>query len=186
VIPDPGGRTPAPAALRPVQLFVNTLDIENGVDELSSPEALGDVLERAGLAAAGLRPAAADLRAALDVREALRALLLANNGVTVEPEELAPLERATRAGQLAATFGVDGRADLVSGAPGVDGALGRLVAIVVRASADGSLARLKACRRDVCHWVFYDRSRNRGSHWCAMSVCGNRTKTRRYRARRAP
>jgi predicted RNA-binding Zn ribbon-like protein len=34
--------------------------------------------------------------------------------------------------------------------------------------------------------VFYDRSRNRGSHWCAMSVCGNRTKTRRYRARRAP
>jgi predicted RNA-binding Zn ribbon-like protein len=185
MIPDPGGRTPAPTQLRPVQLFVNTRDIENGVDELSSPDALGAVLAEAGVAEPGLQPTAADLRTALDVREGLRALLLANNGVPVDAAELAPLERATRAGQLAGAFRPDGRAELIAGAPGVDGALGRLVAIVLRASADGSLARLKACRRDVCHWVFYDRSRNRGSHWCAMSVCGNRTKTRAYRARRA-
>jgi predicted RNA-binding Zn ribbon-like protein len=185
VIPDPGGRTPAPAALRPVQLFVNTLDIENGVDELGGPEALAAVLEQAGLAVPGLRPTAADVRTALDVREALRALLLANNGVPVDASDLAALERATRAGQLAGEFRSDGSASLVAGAPGVDGALGRLVAVVLRASADGSLVRLKACRRDVCHWVFYDRSRNRGSHWCAMSVCGNRTKTRTYRERRA-
>jgi len=70
-------------------------------------------------------------------------------------------------------------------ARGVDGALGAVVALVLTARADGSLARLKACRRDVCHWVFYDRSRNHSSHWCAMAVCGNRTKTRAYRRRRA-
>jgi predicted RNA-binding Zn ribbon-like protein len=185
VIPDPGGRTPAPAALRPVQLFVNTLDIENGVDELDGPDALAAVLVAAGVAERGLRPTAADVRTALDVREGLRALLLANNGVPVDASELVALERATRAGQLGAEFRPDGSAGLVAGAPGVDGALGRILAIVLRASADGSLARLKACRRDVCHWVFYDRSRNRGSHWCAMSVCGNRTKTRTYRERRA-
>lgn len=185
MIPDPGGRSPAPTALRPVQVFVNTLDIENGFEELASPEALAEVLVRAGVAGDDLRPTAADLRAALEVREGLRALLLANNGVQVDAEQLAPLERATRAAQLAATFATDGSAELVCGAPGVDGALGRIVAIVVRADADGSLARLKACRRDVCHWVFYDRSRNRGSHWCAMSVCGNRTKTKAYRHRRA-
>jgi predicted RNA-binding Zn ribbon-like protein len=167
-----------------VQVFVNTLDIENGVDELSGPSALATVLAEARVAEPGLRPTAADVRTALDVREALRALLLANNGVPVDASELAPLERATRAAQLAAVFRPDGSAELVAGAPGVDGALGRLVTIVLRASADGSLARLKACRRDICHWVFYDRSRNRGSHWCAMSVCGNRTKTRTYRARR--
>ena len=79
----------------------------------------------------------------------------------------------------------DGGGELVAEAPVVDGALGRLVALVLTAQADGSLARLKACRRDVCHWVFYDRSRNRASHWCAMSVCGNRTKTKAYRRRRA-
>ena len=185
MLPDPGGRTPAPGALRSVQLFVNTLDIENGVDELSSPDALAVVLERAGVAEPGLQPGETDLRAALDVREALRALLLANNGVPVAAEALAPLERASRAGHLAAAFTSGGSGELVAEAPGVDGALGRLVAIVVRAAADGSLARLKACRRDVCHWVFYDRSRNSGSHWCAMSVCGNRTKTKAYRRRRA-
>ena len=73
--------------------------------------------------------------------------------------------------------------ELVAEAPGVDGALGRLVALVLAARANGSLERLKACRRDVCHWVFYDRSRNRASHWGSMSVCGNRTKTKAYRRR---
>jgi predicted RNA-binding Zn ribbon-like protein len=185
VLQDPGDRTPAPGALRPIQAFVNTLDIENGIEELASPVALAEVLVRTGLAEPGLRPTDADLRAALDVREALRSLLLANNGVAVEAEALAPLERAARAGQLAARVTSDGGAELVSEAPGVDGALGRLVSLVLTARADGSLARLKACRRDVCHWVFYDRSRNRASHWCAMSVCGNRTKTKAYRRRRA-
>jgi predicted RNA-binding Zn ribbon-like protein len=185
VLPDPGDRAPAPDALRPIQAFVNTLDMENDVEELSSPAALAAALERARLAAPGLCPTDADLRAALDVREALRALLLANNGVPVAREALVPLERAARAGQLAARFSSDGGAELVAEAPGVDGALGRLVALVVTARADGSLERLKACRRDVCHWAFYDRSRNRSSHWCAMSVCGNRTKTKAYRSRRA-
>ena len=185
MLPDPGDRTPAPAALRPIQAFVNTLDIENGIEELDSPAALAGALERAGLTEPGLRPTDADLRAALEVREALRALLLANNGVAVEAEALVPLERAARAGQLAARVSSGGALALVAEAPGVDGALGRLVALVLTAGADGSLARLKACRRDVCHWVFYDRSRNRASHWCAMSVCGNRTKTKAYRRRRA-
>ena len=53
------------------------------------------------------------------------------------PAELAPLERATRAGQLGGVFRPDGSAELVAGAPGVDGALGRLVAIVLSARADG-------------------------------------------------
>jgi predicted RNA-binding Zn ribbon-like protein len=73
----------------------------------------------------------------------------------------------------------------VAQAPGIDGALGRIVAVVQTSIAAGTWARLKACRRDVCHWIFYDRSRNHSSTWCAMTVCGNRTKTRRYRQRSA-
>ena len=41
-----------------------------------------------------------------DGREALRALLLANNGVAAEPRRLAPLERAARAGRLTLQIGV--------------------------------------------------------------------------------
>ena len=56
--------------------------------------------------------------------------------------------------------------------------------IVYTATVDGTWPRLKACRREICHWLFYDHSRNRSGIWCSMAVCGNRTKTRAYRERR--
>ena len=183
MLEDPGRRQRAPQPLRLVQEFVNTVDIENGVEELAGPADLAGLLERLGLAG-GLRLGERDLRDALEVREALRKLLLGNNGLPVPAEALATLERAGRAGHLALRFGNDG-ALLVAEAPGLDGALGTLAAVVFTAMENGTWTRLKACRRDVCHWVYYDRSRNRSSTWCSMSVCGNRTKTRRYRSRSA-
>ena len=182
---DPGGRAPAPEPLRSVQLFVNTLDIENGVEELVDPEALRAALLRAGvLPDVGASLSEADLGVALGVREALRELALANNGGTVGPDALATLSRAARAANISVVFGPGGATRLVPAAGGLDGALGRLLAIVHDARVDGSWRRLKTCRRDVCHWLYYDRSRNGSSTWCAMSVCGNRTNTKRYRARR--
>jgi predicted RNA-binding Zn ribbon-like protein len=185
MLQDPGGRAPAPGRLRVVQAFVNTLDIENGVEELSSPAALREALVRMG----ALRDENAslhesDLRAALDAREALRSLALANSGIALPPDVPARLERVARAAQLTLRFDGDGRARLVPAAAGVDGALGRVLDVVHEAMADGSWPRLKGCPRDVCHWVFYDRSRNGSGKWCAMSVCGNRTNTRAYRRRR--
>ena len=79
----------------------------------------------------------------------------------------------------------DGAAELVPKAGGIAGALGTIVAAVYDAMRDGSWPRLKACRRDVCHWIFWDQSRNRSGTWCHMTVCGNRAKTRAYRRRRA-
>jgi predicted RNA-binding Zn ribbon-like protein len=183
VIADPGGRERAPQPLRLVQAFVNTLDIENGVELLSSPPALHGVLVELGLLAAADAPLREpDLRLAVEVREGLRALALANNGVPAAPEELRPLERVARAARLGVTF-EDGRARLVPEADGLDGALGRLVAVVQESMAAGTWWRLKGCPRDVCHWLFYDRSRNGSGRWCAMSVCGNRTNTKAYRRR---
>jgi predicted RNA-binding Zn ribbon-like protein len=183
MLQEPGGREPAPQPLRLVQAFVNTLDRENRVEELESPANLRDVFVGLGLLAAFGDPLTDDdLVLALRVREALRALTLANSGVPVPTGAIATLERASRTAQLTVRF-EDGRARLVPAVGGVDGALGRLVAVVHEAMADGSWERLKGCPRDVCHWVFYDRSRNRSSTWCAMSVCGNRTNTRAYRRR---
>lgn len=183
MIPDPGGREPAPEPLRLVQAFVNTLDTENGVEELSSPAELRRVLVELGLLAPVGDPLRGrDLAVALDVREALRALALANNGVPAAAGALRRLERAAGAARLTVSFR-DGRARLVPEAHGLDGALGRLVAVVHEAMADGTWPRLKGCPRDVCHWIFYDRSRNGSGRWCAMSVCGNRTNTKAYRSR---
>src|SRR5215208_6716373 len=175
---DPGGRAPAPGALRQVQRFVNTVDFENGIEELTDPAALEEI----GVPA-GVKPGPSDLERALRVREALRALLLGNNGIQVERSTLATLEETARRGRLTVEFAEDGCAELVPGAPGVDGALGRIVGIVHTTMADGSWPRLKACPRHICRWVFYDRSKNRNSRWCAMSVCGNRIKTAKYRRR---
>jgi len=179
---DPGGRAPAPGALRLVQRFVNTVDFENGIEELTDPAALEEALEEIGVPA-GVELGPSDLERALRVREALRALLLGNNGIEVERSTLAALEETARRGRLTVEFAEDGRAELVPGAPGLDGALGRIVGVVHTAMADGSWPRLKACPRHICRWVFYDRSKNRNSRWCAMSVCGNRIKTAKYRRR---
>ncbi len=181
---DPGGRAPAPEPLRLVQAFVNTLDIENSVDELTSPDALHRTLVRIGAMDAG-EPSLteADLRTGLEAREALRGLALANNGVAASSEALRVLERiAQRADYTLAFDGDESR--LVATARGLDGALGRLLAVVHESQRAGSWWRLKGCPRAVCTWLFYDRSKNGSGKWCAMSVCGNRTNTKRYRTRR--
>ena len=176
-------REPAPGRLKLVQRFVNTVDHEHGREVLSEPARLQRLLVELGLIEPGTAVGADDLRRALEVREALRALALANNGHVVDREQLAVLERAAADGHLVVRF--DGsRAALAPAAHGARGALAELVGIVYTAMADGSWSRLKACNRDVCGWLFYDRSRNRSARWCQMAVCGNRTKTRAYRTRR--
>jgi predicted RNA-binding Zn ribbon-like protein len=163
-----------------VQAFVNTLDIENGIEELQIPKDLQALLVRIGALDEGAPPLGdVDLLRALEVREALRRLLLANNGVPVDPEALAALEASARAAHLSLAFAPEGQSSLSPQAPALDGALGRILSVVHDSMAAGTWPRLKACRRDVCHWVFYDRSKNRSSTWCAMSVCGNRTKKKR-------
>jgi predicted RNA-binding Zn ribbon-like protein len=184
VLNDPGGRAPAPEPLRLVQAFVNTVDFENGVEELTDPAMLQAVLSGLALLPADAAPlGAADLKQALRVREALRALLLGNNGIDVEQATHDTLEQTARRGRLVVRFGPGGRTELLPDAAGLDGALGRIVGVVHTAMADGTWPRLKACPRHICRWVFYDRSKNRSSRWCAMSVCGNRVKTSRYRRR---
>jgi predicted RNA-binding Zn ribbon-like protein len=74
---------------------------------------------------------------------------------------------------------------LESAAGGVDGAVATLLGILHDAQLTGDWPRLKGCRQ--CGYAFFDRSKNRSAAWCAMSICGNRTKNRAYyRRRRAP
>ncbi len=176
----PGDREPAPGSLRVVQAFVNTVDREHGPDLFDDAAGLEEWLERHLLPA---RVGAGDLEAARDVREALRALLLANNGEPHDPGAQAVLERAARRARLEAAFPPDGAA-LVPHATGVDAALGRILAAAFAAMLDGSWQRLKACPRDVCGWAFYDRSTNASATWCSMRVCGGRVKAGAYYRRR--
>ena len=79
----------------------------------------------------------------------------------------------------------DGSAVLSPCRTGVDAAIGRLLAIVHTAMANGTWPRLKACAfHDTCEWAFYDWSKNSSGTWCDMAVCGNRAKARAYRERK--
>jgi predicted RNA-binding Zn ribbon-like protein len=65
---------------------------------------------------------------------------------------------------------------------GAPGAVATLLAILHEAQLTGDWDRMKGCRQ--CEYAFYDRSKNRSASWCAMSICGNRTKNRTYYRRR--
>jgi predicted RNA-binding Zn ribbon-like protein len=172
----------AAAGLELVRAFVNTRDVEEDVDALESPEALVAWLRERELAGTATAATERDRARALSLREALRDHLLANDGAALPVESAEVVERQARRSRLRLEIRT-GEAVVSSSAPGVDGALGEILAAIARAMLNGTWARLKACAADTCRWAYVDRSRNRSRHWCAMEVCGNREKVRAFRAR---
>ena len=179
-------RQEAPGELEQVRQFVNTLDVNPGTEELREPQDLRRWLIEHGLGPAEMRVSRSDLRHALQLREALREILVAHTDGTPAPAEACRVldEFAARA-RLQLRFDEHGGARVQPAATGVNGALGRLLTIVHGAVADGSWLRLKGCRDHTCEWAFYDHTKNRSGAWCSMDTCGNRAKARSYRGRRA-
>ncbi len=176
---------PAPGALETVRAFVNTRDIDDDVELLSGPDELVGWLAEQGLLGdeRDVRATQADLERAIELREALRAHLLAHHDQPLPPGAAATLDAAARRARPPVRFTGPDATELQPEADGVGGALGRLLAIVARAIEDGTWQRLKVCPADTCQWAFYDASRNRSGVWCDMRVCGNRAKVRGFRER---
>jgi len=166
-----------------VQAYVNTVDVQDGPEELSDPNTLGAWLVAHELMGSGQTVTQADLKHAIAVREAIRGVIGANSGGRVYPLDIATLNEAATASRLRARFAADGKARLEPDADGVAGAMGRMVAALFTAMGDEDWSLLKLCGSPTCRWAFYDRSRNHSSRWCTMATCGNRQKARRFRER---
>jgi len=82
------------------------------------------------------------------------------------------------AAPLTVAIDAKGRTSLEPMRGGVDGAIATLLGILHEAQLSGDWSRMKGCRQ--CEYAFFDRSKNRSAAWCAMSICGNRTKNRAY------
>jgi predicted RNA-binding Zn ribbon-like protein len=180
---EPSKREPAPKRLNLVREFINSNNIEDEVDDFATAAGLGEFLKRKRLPGAG-HVSESDRRKAVELREALRALVLANNGGPLEQAAINTLNRYGDRLPLVASFARDGSAELVPAKDGVSGALALIVAHVYAAMEKGSWHRLKACQNRGCHWAFYDHSKNQSGRWCTMRICGNRAKARAYVERR--
>jgi predicted RNA-binding Zn ribbon-like protein len=164
--------------------FANTLDVDVDADP---PEALPDAaaltrwLRDRALLDVDARADIGDHGVAITLRSGLRAAMMlhqARDHTSPVPE----LDAAAAALPVQVVF--DGtRPRLAPPIGGARGGLARLLVAIVEAQADNTWERLKLCAADDCLLAFYDTSKNRSRHWCSMGVCGNRQKTRSYRAR---
>lgn len=173
-----------PADLDLVRDFVNTLDVEARSDALATPTGVAEWCARRGLWSAHEDVGDTDRARITELREALRSLLLANAGATLDDKALATLNRSATYSGMGLRFDAGGRARLDPAHGGAKALVGTVLAAVYRAQAQGLWPRLKVCAEDTCRWAFYDSSKNRSRTWCSMASCGNRAKSRTYRRRR--
>jgi predicted RNA-binding Zn ribbon-like protein len=183
---EPGGRPKAPGRLELLQRFVNSYnhDLPEDWDRIGTGERAQAWLRRKRLVAPDVHVSDAEAARLRELREAIRALALANHrGEGPAPGAPDTIRALSAGARLAVALDDAGRTALVPAARGTDGAVATLLGILHEAQLTGDWARLKGCRQ--CGYAFYDRSRNRSATWCAMSICGNRTKNRAlYRRRR--
>jgi predicted RNA-binding Zn ribbon-like protein len=173
--------------------FANSLDARHfthhGVqhaqgDELIGPRELAVWMSRQGLLAEGMKITAAMFDNALRLRDGIRAYLECNPAERRKDTEavrslnkamkLFPLMAEAR-GDRSMTLGAS-RSDALAG-------LSVVVAELYDGSINGTLDRLKMCAAEECRQVFFDRSKPATRRWCMSTLCGNRMKTRNYRAR---
>lgn len=173
----------APTDITLLQGFVNTANLEDETDEISTAPALQTWLTAAGVLHGTRRLTRQDHARAIDVREALRDLIGVNIGEPLSPEARGRLDNAATRAALHVRFCSDGSTAIEPSASGLDGALGRILVAAHLSMAHGTWAQLKLCNRGCCRWAFYDTSKNQSKRWCSMEVCGNRSKGEAFRGR---
>jgi predicted RNA-binding Zn ribbon-like protein len=175
---EPGGRPKAPGRLELLQRFINSHnhDLPREWDRIGSQANAQAWLREKGLIGPRERVSAADAARLRELREAIRALAVANHDGNPDAAALDVIRAA--AVPLTVTIGEDGRTALEPAARGAGRAVATLLGILHEAQLTGHWPRLKGCRQ--CGYAFFDRSKNRSAAWCSMSICGNRTKNRAY------
>jgi predicted RNA-binding Zn ribbon-like protein len=170
-------QVPRHAAL--VRDFVNTLDHELGTDALATPAGLTAFLSDHRILSGPGRASEAQRAKAIRLRRALHDALELNHAGAGEP--LPELDEIL--GELSVRLAWDGAGVVAQPAEdGVAGGLAQIGLAAQQALAQQVWWRLKICAFDECEWAYYDQSKNRSRSYCEYG-CGNKLKTRAYRAR---
>jgi predicted RNA-binding Zn ribbon-like protein len=173
--------------------FANTLDVrhftQRGVaheegDELMGPRELGAWMAQRRLSSTSAKVTPAMFETALQLRAGVRDYLAcdpaqrrtARDAVRSLNAALAPFPLLARAQTDRGMVLDAARDDALAG-------LSAISAELYNGSIRGTLDRLKMCAAEECRRVFFDRSKPSTRRWCMSTLCGNRIKTRAYRAR---
>ncbi len=163
-----------PPHVRLVLAAANTIDVERATDAWETPTGLVRWLAEHTGGSPSAKVTTNRHLAAVRLRDALRDAILEGTSPAF--------------GDAATPFPL--RLHIDGGVPTLrpvqDDAIGgvaRVLAAVAQSAYDGTWERIKICQAGDCRWAFFDKSRNHSRAWCSMQVCGNRTKTRTYRAR---
>jgi predicted RNA-binding Zn ribbon-like protein len=150
-------------------------------ERLRTPEDLALWCVEAGLLAQPPAVSARQLAAGRKLREAINRL--ARPGLEPEAGDLGELNRWAAKAPLAPQLTTHGEVIWTSERP-----LEAVLATIARDAVDllsGPLAgRIRECGAPDCALLFVDASRPGQRRWCSGTACGNRTRTKTYRARR--
>ncbi|MFC7641035.1 ABATE domain-containing protein [Streptosporangium lutulentum] len=164
--------------------FANTHAGGRG-EQLKDRDALRDWLKAAGYPDEAATDA--DAAAAREFRDALQLLMLAHSGEEAASREHvaraeAHLSRVADGAPLCVVVTATGTT-LVPVRHGVWGAFGAVLAGVAELDRAGMWRRVKACRNEICHEGFFDRSRNASAVYHGPG-CASMVSMRAYRQRK--
>jgi predicted RNA-binding Zn ribbon-like protein len=150
---------------------------------LDSPARLTAWTRGAGLVTEKVRCSAAELAAAVELREAIYRAGVAR----VEGRAAAAADRRllnTLAATPPPTVNLGTHGTLTRRGP-IAAVLSSLARDAIELLGGPDAARLRQCGRDGCTRMFVDRSRGGNRSWCGMRECGNRVNAAAYRRRRS-
>jgi predicted RNA-binding Zn ribbon-like protein len=181
-----------PDALANLYDFANTLDLRHfthhGVahpqgDQLESPRDLASWMTERGLLRTSAKITPAMFANALGLRKALRDYLQLDPASRHQRNAARAVNEGIAAFPVIAELDGAGMSRLRPQREDALAGLSTLVAELYDGARNGSLDRLKMCESEECRRIFFDRSKPATRRWCMSSLCGNRIKTRAYRAR---
>jgi len=130
------------------------------------------------------RAAARALARAIEVREAIAAVLIAASCDETPPAgALSRLDAACRAAAAARSLrAADGDVAWTwrGATPAPDRPAWAAALDAARVLTSEERTRVRQCDDPECAWFFLDTSRNRSRRWCSMKSCGNRNKARQF------
>ncbi len=173
------GTATGPPHVELLLALTNSVDNEEQTDDLTTPAELTGWLIGRSLLDPRHQASTADLSLARDLREAMRDAMRGHHDGVRRSDALDALAEAF---PVVLDYGSE-PPGLRPATDGVAGALTTFVVAVTSAVADDTWRRLKICAADDCQWAFFDASKNRSRTWCEWG-CGNKSKTRAYRARK--